>query len=103
MAAVSDASHTDLDIGVALPFHHAPHEVVLGDQALGLHQMDSQHSLWSRDRLVVPSWLALISQSGSSFTSVANSGSGEVCCGRVGGALPGPEELRVFRLEGKTL
>lgn len=51
VAAVSDAGHPDLDIGVALPFHHAPHEVVLGDQVLGLHQMDSQHSLWCRDRL----------------------------------------------------
>lgn len=51
MAAVSDASHADLDIGVALPFHHAPHEVVLSDQVLGLYQVDSQHSLWCRDRL----------------------------------------------------
>lgn len=51
VAAVSNAGHTDLDIGVTLPFHHAPHEVVLGDQVLGLHQMDSQHPLWARDRL----------------------------------------------------
>lgn len=51
VAAVRDAGHADLDIGVALPFHHAPHEVVLGDQVLGLHQMDAQHSLWNRDGL----------------------------------------------------
>ena len=41
VAAECDTSHTDLNIRVALPLHHAPHEVVLGYQALGLHQMDS--------------------------------------------------------------
>lgn len=51
VAAVSDAGHADLDIGVALPFYHAPHEVVLGNQVLGIHQMDPQHPLWDRDRL----------------------------------------------------
>lgn len=46
VATVGDTSHTDLDIGVTLPLHHAPHEVVLRYQVLGLHQMDTQHSLW---------------------------------------------------------
>lgn len=45
MAAESYTSDTNLDVGVTLSFHHAPHEVVLGYQVLGLHQMDSQHSL----------------------------------------------------------
>lgn len=47
VAPVSDASHADLDVGIALPLHHAPHEVVLCYQALGLHQVDAQHSLWT--------------------------------------------------------
>ncbi len=47
MAAVSDTCHTDLYIGVALPLHHATHEVVFRDQVLGFHQMDSQYSLWT--------------------------------------------------------
>ena len=47
MATISDTSHTDLHVGVTLPLDHAPHEVVLGYQALGLHQMDTQHSLWA--------------------------------------------------------
>lgn len=46
VAAVGDTSHADLDIGVTLALDHAPHEVVLGYQVLGLHQMDTQHSLW---------------------------------------------------------
>lgn len=40
VAAESNPSNTDLHVGVALPFHHAPHEVVFGDQVLGLHQVD---------------------------------------------------------------
>lgn len=49
VAAVGDASHPDLDIGVALPLHHAPHEVVLCYQVLGFHQVDAQHPLLVRE------------------------------------------------------
>lgn len=49
VAAVGDASHPDLDIGVALPLHHAPHEVVLRYQVLGFHQVDAQHPLLVRE------------------------------------------------------
>lgn len=45
VAAEGDTSHTDLDVGVTLPLHHASHEVVLGYQVLGLYQMNTQHSL----------------------------------------------------------
>lgn len=103
VAAVSDAGHTDLDIGVALPFYHPPHEVVLGDQVLGLHQMDSQHPLRYRNRLWYQSSRVDHSSSYSSFTSVAKSGSGEVCCGRVSRGLANPLEPSVFRFDGKIL
>lgn len=36
---------TRLHIGVALPLHHAAHEIVLGDQVPRLHQMNPQHPL----------------------------------------------------------
>lgn len=45
MAAEGYTTDTNLHVGVALPLHHATHKVVFGNQVLGLHQMDSQHSL----------------------------------------------------------
>lgn len=45
VAPVGDASHPDLHVGVALPLHHAAHEVVLGYQVLGFHQVHAQHPL----------------------------------------------------------
>ena len=45
MAPVRDARHLDLDVRVTLPLHHAAHEVVLGDEVLGLSQVDAQHAL----------------------------------------------------------
>lgn len=50
VAAEGDPRHTDLNIGVALPLHYAPHEVVLGYKVLRLHQMDTQHSLLGKPR-----------------------------------------------------
>lgn len=98
MAAKGYTGDTNLDIGVALPLHHAPHEVVFGNEVLSLHKVDPQHSLQAQGQWkflqcvyqsAVCSWLLFT-------TSVANSGSGVVCCGRVGGGLvspPGPEEF----------
>ena len=45
VAPVGDARHLHLDVRVTLPLHHAAHEVVLGDQVLGLGQVDAQHAL----------------------------------------------------------
>lgn len=50
MAAEGYTSHTDLHIGVTFPLHHASHEVVLGYEVLGLHQVDSQNSLKAHQR-----------------------------------------------------
>ena len=100
VAAEGDACHTDLDVGVTLPLHHSPHEVVLGYQVLGLDQMNTQNSLWVPMRTVsvttvhvwqMCEWCLPLSDSGQLFfTSVANSGSGVVCCGRVGAGLASP-------------
>lgn len=45
VAAEGDAGYTDLHVRVALPLYHSTHEVVFRYQVLGLHQMDTQHSL----------------------------------------------------------
>lgn len=45
VAAEGDSPNPDLDVGVTLPLHHAPHEVILGYQVTGLHQVDTQHTL----------------------------------------------------------
>ena len=41
-------THADLDVGVALPL--PAHEAVLGDEVLGLHQMDPQDALQETQR-----------------------------------------------------
>ena len=55
MAPVGDARHLHLDVRVTLPLHHAAHEVVLGDQVLGLGQVDAQHALGTQG--VSGTWL----------------------------------------------
>lgn len=42
-------SDMDLNVGVTLALHHAPHQVVLGNQILGLQQVDPQHPLQDKD------------------------------------------------------
>lgn len=86
MAAEGYTTDTNLHVGVALPLHHATHKVVFGNQVLGLHQMDSQHSLQADSGVAVFGGCVLkcCLQLFHFITSVPNSGSGVVCCGRVG-------------------
>lgn len=42
-------AYVDLDIGVALALHHAPHQVVLCNQILGLQQVNPQQPLEHED------------------------------------------------------
>lgn len=49
MTLECNSSYVDLDIGVALALHHAPHQVVLGNQILGLQQVNPQQPLQDED------------------------------------------------------
>lgn len=37
--------NVDLDIGVALPFNHAPHHIIFRNEVLACQQVDSKQSL----------------------------------------------------------
>ena len=43
------APYVDLDVGVTLALHHAPHQVVLSNQILGLQQVNPQQPLQDDD------------------------------------------------------
>lgn len=40
-----DTPYVDLDIGVTLALHHAPHQVIFGNQMLRLQQVNPQQPL----------------------------------------------------------
>lgn len=45
MALKSNIAYVNLHIRITLALHHAPHQVILCHQILGLQQVDPQHPL----------------------------------------------------------
>lgn len=49
MTLECNSPDVNLDIGVTLALHHAPHQVVLGHQILSLQQVNPQQPLQDED------------------------------------------------------